>query len=122
MSPERAARRLTDLLAREREAAARGDLDALAGMTREKTDLAGRVEAGLAQDAFATPSGAEALARLSAALGDTEPMIRAVLEGVRSARGRIDARRRAAEAPFRTYGPDGAAGAIAAARGPGRRA
>ena len=122
MTPERAARRLTQLLADERAAAAKGDLDHLSGLAEEKADLARRVEAGLARGAFARGAGAAALGRLSDALRDTEPMIRAVLQGVRAARGRIEARRRAAEKPFRTYDRDGAAGSIAPSSKPVRRA
>ena len=122
MTPERAARRLTDLLGREREAAARGDLDALAALAEEKTDLARRIETGLARGAFGGEAGAAALRRLSEALEAGEPMIRAALQGIRAARGRIDAARQAADAPFRTYGRDGSAGSIAPASKPGRRA
>lgn len=122
MTPERAARRLTQLLADERAAAAKGDLARLSGLAEEKADLARHVEAGLARGAFAKGAGAAALTRLSEALRDTEPMIRAVLQGVRAARGRIEARRRAAQTPFRTYGRDGAADPIAPAAKPVRRA
>jgi hypothetical protein len=121
MTPERAARRLTDLLAREREAAQAGDLAALSALAEEKAALSRQVEEGLARGAYETGAAAVALRRLSEALREGEALIRAVLEGVRSARGRIEAARRAADPPMRTYGPDGAPGVIARAK-PGRRA
>ena len=121
MTPERAARRLTDLLAAERAAAAAGDLDRLAALAPEKARLAQSVEAGLAAGAFGTGAGEAALRRLAGALGEAEPLLRAALEGVRAARGRVEARREAREAPFRTYGRDGAAGAMARPAGPVRR-
>ena len=126
MTPGRAARRLTALLAEERAAAAAGDLDRLAGMAPEKERLAAAVEAGLAAGHFDPEPGAgpnETLRRLARALGEAEPLLRAALEGVRGAQQRLDARREARRAPFRTYGRDGTAGAIGAApAGPVRRA
>ena len=106
MTPERAARRLTDLLAAERAAAARGDLDRLAALAPEKERLGVRVEEGLASGAL----DAATAERLSEALAQSAPLLRAALEGVRAARGRMDARREASRTPFRTYGPDGIGG------------
>ena len=121
MSPERAARRLTRLLGEEREAAARGDLSRLAAMAPAKERLAAAVEAGLAAGVFDPRDGA--LARLAATLREGEPMLRAALDGVRSARGSLEARRLAGAAPLRTYGRDGRMGAIGAGpSGPVRRA
>ena len=112
MSAERAARRMIGLLARERAAARAADLAALVGLAAEKERLAAAIEAG--------PELSEAtLRRLAAALEETAPLLGASLDGIRAARARIEAR----AAPFRTYGPDGSAGAMdARPAGPVRRA
>lgn len=120
MSPERAARRLAELLRAERDAAAGGDLARLAALAPEKARLAERVEAGLAAGASLDPAPLRALAE---ALREGEPLLRAALDGVRAARAGVEAGRAAREAPLRTYGPDGAAQAIARGpSGPVRRA
>ncbi len=124
MTPVRAARRLVALLADERDAASAGEIDRLARMAPEKERLAAAVEAGLAAGAFGPgPGSGETLRRLKEALGETEPLLRAALGGVRAARLTLDARREARDAPFRTYGRDGTAGAIGAGTaGPVHRA
>ena len=112
MSAERAARRMLDLLARERAAARAADLGTLASLAAEKERLAAAIEAG-------PPPGEATLRRLAAALAETAPLLGASLEGVRAARARLEAQ----EAPFRTYGPDGSTGAMGArSAGPVRRA
>lgn len=121
MTPERAARRLTDLLRSERDAAAAGDLAHLAALAPDKARLAEHVEAGLAEGAFdAHPA---LLRGLAEALREGEPLLLAALQGVRAARESLDARAAARAAPLRTYGRDGAAAALdGGPTGPVRRA
>ena len=118
MTPDRAARRLTELLAAERAAAERGDLDRLAALAPEKERLSVWVEEALAAGAL----GRAEAERLAAALDRSAPILRATLEGVRSARHRLRAADEARRAPFRTYGPDGRTGPIGRPAGPSRRA
>ena len=116
MSPERAARRMLDLLSVERRAARAGDVERLMGLAGEKERLAAAIEAGV--ETGARPSEAT-MRRLSAALDETQPLLKASLDGIRAARERLEAR----DAPFRTYGPDGTTGTIdTRPPGPVRRA